>query len=125
MKFKKVQIFFLISLSILLQSCTMPTENIESIAQTNSASQIEEYKKEILESLIEYKKRLDLRNPNTYNKQIDASLEHQNIKKRNDFLIIGLYKLILKLIVWIVNINLQLWNIVNMICKNDMNIFKL
>lgn len=96
MKFKKVQIFFLISLSILLQACTMPTENIESIAQTNSASQIEEYKKEILKSLIEYKKRLDLRNLNAYNKQIDASLEHQNIKNQNDFLIIGLYKLIFK-----------------------------
>ncbi|MDD2896046.1 MAG: hypothetical protein PHG81_08495 [Aliarcobacter sp.] len=105
----------------------MPTEKIESIAQTNSASQIEEYKKEILKSLIEYKKRLDLRNPNAYNKQIQSSLEHQvminkdyinllkdgkrlnssdeyfyyafskqNIKNRNDFLIIGLYKLIFK-----------------------------
>lgn len=127
MKFKKVQIIFLISLAILFQACTMPTKNVESIAQTNSASQIEEYKKEILKSLIEYKERLDLRNPNAYNKQIDSSLEHQiiknqdyiyllkdgkklnssdeyfyyafskqNIKNRNDFLIIGLYKLIFK-----------------------------
>lgn len=127
MKLKKVQIIFLICLSILFQACTMPTGNIESIAQTNSATQIEEYKKEILKSLIEYKKRLDLRNPNAYNKQIDASLEQQiiknqdyinllkdgkklntydeylyyafskqNVKNRNDFLIIGLYKLIFK-----------------------------
>ncbi len=127
MKFKKVQIIFLIFLAILFQACTILIKNVESIAQTNSASQIEEYKKEILKSLIEYKKRLDLRNPNAYNKQIDSSLEHQiiknqdyiyllkdgkklnssdeyfyyafskqNIKNRNDFLIIGLYKLIFK-----------------------------
>jgi hypothetical protein len=127
MKFKKIQIIFLICLSILFQSCTMPTQKIESIAQTNSATQIEEYKKEILKSLLEYKNRLNLRNPYAYNKQIQSSLEHQiminqdyinllkdgkrlntynqyfyyafskeNIKNRNDFLIIGLYKLIFK-----------------------------
>ena len=75
MKFKEVQILFLISLSILFQACTMPTKNVESIAQTNSASQIEEYKKEILKSLIEYKERLDFGNP------IDTSKNSTYLKK--------------------------------------------
>ena len=63
MKLKTVQIFFLIFASIFFQACAFNTRDLKSLAQSNSASQIEEYKVEILESLITYKNKLDLRNP--------------------------------------------------------------
>ena len=42
------QIFFLIFLSIFFQACAFNKVSLKSLAQTNSASQIEEYKAEIL-----------------------------------------------------------------------------
>ena len=70
MKLKTVQIFFLIFTSIFFQACAFNTSGLKSLAQSNSASQIEEYKVEILESLITYKNKLDLRNPSAFNKDI-------------------------------------------------------
>ena len=70
MKLKTVQIFFLIFASIFFQACAFNTSDLKSLAQSNSASQIEEYKVEILESLITYKNKLDLRNPSAFNKDI-------------------------------------------------------
>ncbi len=70
MKLKTVQIFFLIFASIFFQACAFNTSGLKSLAQSNSASQIEEYKVEILESLITYKNKLDLRNPSAFNKDI-------------------------------------------------------
>lgn len=83
MGIKKFRIIFLISLSILFQACTFDKTNIKSVAQTNSANQIENYKNEILKSLINYKKKLDLRNPNAYNKEIQSSINHQIILNQN------------------------------------------
>lgn len=74
MKAKKTQIIILIFLSIFFQACAFNKTTMKSIIQTNSATQIEEYKIEILESLIKYKKKLDLRNPSAYNKEIESRI---------------------------------------------------
>jgi hypothetical protein len=74
MKTKKTQIIFLIFLSIFFQACSFNKATIKSIAQTNSATQIEEYKVEILKSLIVYKNKLDLRNPSGYNREIKSNI---------------------------------------------------
>ena len=108
------------------QGCT--TQNsIQSAMQTTSAAQVGMYKDQIIEDLLKYKKKLDLRNPYSYNKSLSDDLTKQiktnkdyiniiqdeiklktaneylyyaftkaNIENRNDFLIIGLYKLIYK-----------------------------
>lgn len=127
MKIKKTQVFLLIIIALFLQSCALNKSTIKSIAQTNSASQIEVYKNEILKSLLKYKQKLNLRNPNAYNKDISTNINygitskqnyiniiHNNKKiedykecfyyafsseplnNRNDFLILGLYKLVFK-----------------------------
>jgi len=127
MKLKKSQIILLVFLVLFFQSCALNKTTIKGIAQTNSASQIEVYKNEILKSLIVYKQKLDLRNPNGYNKNIEYEIINQikqkddyiniihnkkklenyqeyfyyafsteDISHRNDFLILGLYKLIFK-----------------------------
>lgn len=69
MNLKASQIFVLIFLSLFFQACASKA-NFKSLAQTNSAAQIEEYKVEILESLINYKNKLDLRNPSAFNRDI-------------------------------------------------------
>ncbi len=70
MKLMSIQILFLIFISIFFQACAFNKSSLKSLAQSNSASQIEEYKVEILESLINYKNKLDLRNPSAFNKDI-------------------------------------------------------
>ena len=120
-------IFSLLLISLFFQGCSFNKSSLKTVAQTNSATQIVTYKNEVLKSLSLYKKKLDLRNPKAYNKdlakniyfQIDSNQDYinviQNEKKlksskeylyyafskehihnRNDFLIIGLYKLIYK-----------------------------
>uniref|UniRef100_UPI004047ED61 hypothetical protein n=1 Tax=Aliarcobacter sp. TaxID=2321116 RepID=UPI004047ED61 len=127
MELKKVHIIFIIFIALFFQSCAVNKSTLKSVVQTNSATQVEEYKTEVLKSLIRYKKKLDLRNPYAYNKQIQREIISQierkddyinlvqngkrlstykeyfyyafsseQINNRNDFLIIGLYKLIYK-----------------------------
>jgi len=127
MKIKQFRLFFLLSFILFFQACSFNKTTIRSIAQTNSATQIEENKNEILKCLIKYKQKLDLRNPYSYNKKIKNDIVHQidlnqdyinliqnekkltkyneyfyyaflenEVKNRNDFLIIGIYKLIFK-----------------------------
>jgi hypothetical protein len=114
-------------LVLFFNGCSFNKDSIKSIAQTNSAIEIIKYKNEITSSLLEYKKKLDLRNPNSYNKLLAKNIAYQvesnqnyinilqdgkklktydeylhyafsneRIENRNDFLIIGLYKLIYK-----------------------------
>ncbi len=125
MNLKHVKLFFMVILILSFQACSFNSESIKTIAQTNSASQIEEYKSEVLKLLLEYKKKLDLRNPYTFNKKLSANINHQirtkqnyiniiengkklksskeylyyaflekEVRNRNDFLILGMYKLI-------------------------------
>lgn len=119
--------FIIISLVLFFNGCGFNKQSIQSIARTNSSSEIVKYKDEIILSLLKYKKKLDLRNPNSYNKKLSKNIKFQiqtnqdyisilqNGKKlktyneylhyafleekiinRNDFLILGLYKLIYK-----------------------------
>jgi hypothetical protein len=124
---KLVRTTTIIFLVLFFNGCSFSQESIKSIAQTNSAIEIIKYKNEITSSLLEYKKKLDLRNPNSYNKTLSKDIKYQiqtnqnyinilqddkklknydeylhyafsdeKIQNRNDFLIIGLYKLIYK-----------------------------
>lgn len=79
------QIFFLIFLPIFFQACAFNKVSLKSLAQTNSASQIEEYKAEILESLITYKNKLDLRNPSAFNKDIKDDIINE-ISTNQDYI---------------------------------------
>jgi hypothetical protein len=85
MNLKVSQIFFLIFLTILFQACASSKGSLKSLVQTNSASQIEEYKAEILESLINYKNKLDLRNPSAFNKNIKDDIINE-ISKGQDYI---------------------------------------
>lgn len=126
MGLKYIKITFFIFLSLVFQACSFNNNSVRSVIQTNSASQIENYKNNLLDDLIEYKIKLDLRNPFSYNKKLkyDIIREIRNkenyikllnvksinnykkylyyafskdkIKNRNDFLILGIYKLIFK-----------------------------
>ena len=127
MNIKIVKLFTIVLFVLLFNGCSFSKESIQSIAQTNSAKEIISYKNEITSSLLEYKKKLDLRNPNSYNKKLSKNIIYQiesnqdyinilqnnnklktydeylyyafsdeEILNRNDFLIIGLYKLIYK-----------------------------
>lgn len=77
-------IFFII-LMIFIQGCSVNQTAIKSVAQTNSATQIDEFKVEILKELLNYKKKLDLRNPNAFNKDLVSSINHQ-ITSNRDFI---------------------------------------
>jgi len=112
---------------LLFYGCSFSQDSIKSVAQSNAASEITNYKNETITSLLKYKKKLDLRNPSSYNKSLSKNILHQiqtnqdyinilqdgkelktyneylhyafleeNIENRNDFLILGLYKLIHK-----------------------------
>ncbi len=127
MNIKLVNILVIVFLVLFFYGCGFNKQSIQSMVRTNSSSEIEKYKNEITTSLLKYKKKLDLRNPNSYNKKLSKNIKFQietnqdyitilqnNIKlktydeylhyafldekveNRNDFLIIGLYKLIYK-----------------------------
>lgn len=85
MKNRLNQIILFMFLILCIQSCSVKQSDIKSVAQTNSATQIDEFKTEILKELINYKKKLDLRNPNGYNKDLQASIIYQ-INLREDHL---------------------------------------
>lgn len=125
MKLKLFHYILLLVLVFTFQACSVNKDTLQSVAQTDSASQIVEFKNETLDLLVKYKKKLDIRNPNSFNRalaknvyfQINTNQNYINIiqnkvklktsqeylhyafskdevKNRNDFLIIGLYKLI-------------------------------
>lgn len=125
MKLKLFQYILLLVLVSVFQACSVTKETLQSVVQTDSASQIVNFKNETLDLLVNYKKKLDLRNPNAYNRELAKNIYFQistnqnyiniiqdkkklktsqeylhyafskdKVKNRNDFLIIGLYKLI-------------------------------
>lgn len=118
-------IYVLLFITLFFQGCSFNQSSIKSVAQTNSASEISSYKNQILDSLVKYKNKLDIRNPQSYNKSIKYEIINQiksnknyihlkyegkklhsynsyfhyaflkdEVLDRNDFLILGLYKLI-------------------------------
>jgi len=124
---KNFKLLFVLFLILFLSGCSFTKENIKSLAKSNSAVEITSYKNEIILGLLQYKAKLNLRNPNSYNKLLSNNISHQiktnqnyinilqdgkilksydeylhyafldeKIENRNDFLILGLYKLIYK-----------------------------
>lgn len=81
---KQLRVLLFIVLIFSFQAC-VSTSSIKSIAQTNSASQIEEYKSEVLKLLLKYKEKLDLRNPYSYNKDLASNINHQ-IRSKQDYI---------------------------------------
>jgi len=127
MSSKLIKYSFTFVFVLLFCGCSFSQDSIKSVVQSNAASEITSYKNETIYSLIKYKKKLDLRNPNAYNKSLSKNILHQiqtnqdyinilqdgkelktynnylqyafsneKIENRNDFLILGLYKLIHK-----------------------------
>lgn len=84
---KKIYIISLAVASALnFTACTQDTFNkntFKSIVQTNSASQIVEYKESILKHLIEYKNILDDKNPNNFNKVLQHEIRKQIKEEQN------------------------------------------
>ncbi|RXJ83554.1 hypothetical protein [Arcobacter cloacae] len=82
---KLLKLIFLIISLFFIQACSLNKNEMKSIVQTNSASQIESFKTEVLKDLILYKKKLDLRNPNAFNKDLKNSIIQQ-IKENKNFI---------------------------------------
>ena len=124
---KLINYFFILGLVLFFNACSFNERSIKSLAQSNSATEITNYKNETIRALLEYKRKLNLRNPNAYNRKLSKNINHQiktnqdyinifqygkelktyneylyyaflseDIENRNDFLILGLYKLIYK-----------------------------
>ena len=76
---------FVCFLFIFFSGCSLNQQSIKSIAQSNSASQIQEYVDVVLKDLILYKEKLDLRNPKGFNKNISNEIITQ-IKNRQNYI---------------------------------------
>lgn len=85
MKIKFYKLVLLIGFIFLFQGCSFTQDNVRSIAQTNSAIKLTNSKNQVLKYLIEYKKKLDLRNPSAYNKNIRSDIYNQ-IKTNQDYI---------------------------------------
>ena len=119
--------YILIAMLILFTGCTSSSSGVKKIFQTDDSSYLQTNYSNIVELILQYKVKLDKRNPSAYNKQLNNQLiramkSSQNnlvlytqekkvltnyvdyfnyafdttkdIKNRNDYLIVGLYKLV-------------------------------
>ena len=114
-------ILFVLSI-LLFSGCTNSQPKVKEFFQTDNATHIQNDYKDIIKLLTQYKKKLDLRNPQSYDKQfahymykefknstnfLHLKIEkkyiqdynhyikiafQKNTKLRNDYLILGLYK---------------------------------
>lgn len=82
---RKFRFVFLLIFILSFQACSINSDSIKSIAQTNSATQIEEYKIEVLKLLLKYKEKLDLRNPYSYSKELSSNINHE-IHAKKDYI---------------------------------------
>jgi hypothetical protein len=85
MKLNAKQIFILVFICTFFQACTFSNNSLETMAQSNSVTQIEEYKDEILKSLVSYKNKLDLKNPKAFNKDIKEDILNE-ISTKQDYI---------------------------------------
>jgi len=121
---KIIHLSIFIFLLLFLTACNSPQSKISEFLQTDNATEVSQDYKHLITLLIEYQKKLNLRNPNAYDEktsyQIKKSLNNntntffmkfedkyienyndyikvaintdKEIKNRNDFLILGVYK---------------------------------
>jgi hypothetical protein len=117
-----MKIIYFVFTILLLSGCTSSSPKVKEFFQTDNATHIQNDYKKIVNLLIQYKKKLDLRNPQNYDKQfsyhiyneLNKSTNYLFLKKggkyikdynkylntafqadtklRNDYLILGLYK---------------------------------
>ena len=117
-----MRMLYLFFITLLLSGCTNSSPKVQEFFQTDNATHIQDDYKNIIKLLTKYKKKLDLRNPHSYDKQFshymykefknstnflhlkehDKYIEDYNrylkiafekeTKLRNDYLILGLYK---------------------------------
>ncbi len=114
-----IQLIIFLSLFTLFISCSS-NQKAREFLQTNSATTISRDYQAIKELLLKYKKKLDLRNPKLYDKNLSYKISYeikndetslnllrnssyksylekafeQGTKYRNDFLILGIYKMV-------------------------------
>ncbi len=107
---------------LLLSGCTNSSPKVKEFFQTDNATHIQNDYKEIISLLIQYKKKLDLRNPQSYDKQFSYYIYNElnrstnylflkqngkyiqdynkylniafkpDTKLKNDYLVLGIYK---------------------------------
>ena len=117
-----MRILYSFLIILLLSGCTNSSPKVQEFFQTDNATHIQDDYRNIVKLLIKYKKKLDLRNPQSYNKKFsnymykefqdytnflhlkenDKYIENYNrylkiafkkeTKLRSDYLILGLYK---------------------------------
>ena len=78
---------------LLLSGCTNSSPKVKEFFQTDNATHIQNDYKEIISLLIQYKKKLDLRNPQSYDKQFSYHIYNELNKRINEYkpIIIGDY----------------------------------
>jgi len=117
-----MKIIYFVFTILLLSGCTNSSPRVKEFFQTDNATQIQNDYKEIVNLLMQYKKKLDIRNPQSYDKQFSYHIYNElnkstnylflkenekyiqdynkylyiafkeDTKLRNDYLILGLYK---------------------------------
>ena len=119
--------YILIAMLILFTGCSSSSSGVKTIFQTDDSSYLQTNYSNIIKLILQYKTKLDKRNPSAYNKQLSYQLRlnikssknkivlytqdkralnsyvdyfnyafdtKKDIKNRNDYLIVGLYKLV-------------------------------
>ncbi|MEA3553511.1 MAG: hypothetical protein U9R39_03790 [Campylobacterota bacterium] len=119
--------YILIAMLVLFTGCTSSSSGVKKIFQTDDSSYLQTNYSNIVTLILQYKIKLDKRNPSAYNKQLNNQLvkaikssqnnivlytqeskvlinyvdyfnyafdTSKNIKNRNDYLIVGMYKLV-------------------------------
>ena len=117
-----MRIIYLFFIILMFSGCANSTSKVHEFFQTDNATHIQKDYEKIVKLLIQYKKKLDLRNPQNYDKQFSYYIYDElnkstnylflkkdekyikdykiylkmafqkDVKLRNDYLILGLYK---------------------------------
>lgn len=88
-------LFLIIAIISLLTSCVNTQDKIQKLLQTTSANEITNDYKEILEVLISFNQKLNIRNPKNYNKELSKKIyENINTLTNNIELMVDNKKLI-------------------------------
>lgn len=67
----------LITVTLLTQGCTINQDTFSKLAQSSSATEINKYKTSLIEDLKHYKRKLDLRNPAAFDRQLAPQIYAQ------------------------------------------------
>ena len=79
---KYLSIITIIVISLFFSSCVPSKENLKTIFQTNLATSIKKDSENLQELLVKFKSKLDKRNPNNFNKNLESKI-YSAIKNEN------------------------------------------